>query len=620
MSADVDRKKSLGQDVIQIHQPLSERMATIQTAIIECMDATLSELKRSNTVIEVDDLTVQNALFRSFDAVIRSQLDPQWHRIGPKTRQLVNDLATLRQLLTYLLSFDAVSFNQFLDTILASNTTNFTTGKAVLHPSPWLFLPAADTILETARERVYKKVAVQPDKADTNKDKAILPAPSGKQNGSGTTVKEGSVATTRPVAEDEDEYWNDQDDSIFDNEALMTATASAPAVAPPEGSAGSSPAKEARAAEDMIHDLTQDDETPDDNTAEAFRTLSDKAKGKQRATTDIPDDLYNARLDQKGPWTYWSPEGTIPVLEEQPKWFVLREILDEIENQIHWSPVDFNESVDTAVNDTILIMCNSVRTVTTLRKYLSSIPELNREATTSNEDRTSQSGRELLLARAAEYFLWKGSMGKLSRGIKAASTTTLAGIVYNQDQAQNTGAAANGQMVRAGPSNGVAGGKDNNYESAALKRKSMYKHGQHVNKRRRVRGGGTINPNDRSSTKVKPPGGLSTDILEREAAELADASAHASGAGEDGLTSALPATLQEVDEEFDPVAFNEYFGLLETEQTVIIRAFAGDEDDRILEELRPKYVVIYDPDPAFVRRLEVSLAYSVAVLRLVLTP
>lgn len=563
--------------------------------------------------IEVDDLTVQNALFRSFDAVIRSQLDPQWHRIGPKTRQLVNDLSVLRQLLTYLLSFDAVSFNQFLDTILASNTTNFTTGKPVMNPSPWLFLPAADTILETSRERVYKKVAVQPEVEVKEKPNHSSPAKKAVTNGS--PAKNGAPAPPQDVEEDEEGYWDGHDDSIFDNEALLAATASAPSAAPPEASAGTAPTHEARTAEKTIHDLThmddgQADNTAEafsDNTAEAFRMASDKGKGKQTENEDIPTDMYTSSLPQKGPWTYWSPEGTIPVLEEQPKWFVLREILDEIENQMHWSPVNLNEDIDTAVNDTILIMCNSVRTVTTLRKYLSSIPELNREAPVNEEQRTSQSGRELLLARASEYFLWKGSMGRLSRGIKAASTTTLAGIVYNQDQAQNAAAMSNGQLVQAGSSSVSGRGKDSDYMSAALKRKSAYKHGQPINKRRRVRGGGTINPNDRSSTKVKPPGGLSTDILEREAAELADSAAHATGTGEDGAMSALPATLQEPDEEFDPIAFNEYFGLLDAEQTVIIRAFAGDEDDRILEELRPKYVIIYDPEPAFVRRLEVSL-------------
>lgn len=42
---------------------------------------------------------MENAMFRVFDTLIRKQLDPVWHRLGPKTKQLVADLSTLRQLL-----------------------------------------------------------------------------------------------------------------------------------------------------------------------------------------------------------------------------------------------------------------------------------------------------------------------------------------------------------------------------------------------------------------------------------------------------------------------------------------------------------------------------------------
>lgn len=49
--------------------------------------------------LEVDDLTFENALFSSFDRLVRVQLDPVWHKVGPKTRGLVNDLTTLRKLL-----------------------------------------------------------------------------------------------------------------------------------------------------------------------------------------------------------------------------------------------------------------------------------------------------------------------------------------------------------------------------------------------------------------------------------------------------------------------------------------------------------------------------------------
>jgi hypothetical protein len=49
--------ESLGQrraDVIELYQPLSPLMADIQSAIIECMEATLAELRRSNTSVSVD--------------------------------------------------------------------------------------------------------------------------------------------------------------------------------------------------------------------------------------------------------------------------------------------------------------------------------------------------------------------------------------------------------------------------------------------------------------------------------------------------------------------------------------------------------------------------------------
>lgn len=57
---------------------------------------------------------------------------------------------------------------------------------------------------------------------------------------------------------------------------------------------------------------------------------------------------------------------------------------------------------------------------------------------------------------------------------------------------------------------------------------------------------------------------------------------------------------------FSEVDFNNYFGIVANEDLVIVRPYSGDDDDKILEELRPKYVIMYDPDPAFVRRLEVS--------------
>lgn len=51
--------------------------------------------------MDIHELKTEDALFRSFDLTIRSQLAPVWHKLPRSTRQLVGDLKTLRKLLTY---------------------------------------------------------------------------------------------------------------------------------------------------------------------------------------------------------------------------------------------------------------------------------------------------------------------------------------------------------------------------------------------------------------------------------------------------------------------------------------------------------------------------------------
>jgi hypothetical protein len=52
------------------------------------MDACMKELKKTNK-LDVEDLTVENGLFKSFDEIVRRQLDPIWHTIGRKVRKVV---------------------------------------------------------------------------------------------------------------------------------------------------------------------------------------------------------------------------------------------------------------------------------------------------------------------------------------------------------------------------------------------------------------------------------------------------------------------------------------------------------------------------------------------------
>lgn len=56
--------------------------------------------------------------------------------------------------------------------------------------------------------------------------------------------------------------------------------------------------------------------------------------------------------------------------------------------------------------------------------------------------------------------------------------------------------------------------------------------------------------------------------------------------------------------------FDMYYGLLRPEETVLIRAYSDDTDDRLLSEIRPKFIVMFEPDMDFVRRIEVRWLLS----------
>jgi hypothetical protein len=126
-------------------------MKMIQNAILVAMNTCVTELKKacpqlsgmhetmegssasssgSSSSSSSSFLTLENGLFQSFDLMIRHQLDPDWHKISLRTKQLVNDMTTLRKLLDYLIRYDAFSFYYLLLKLqLASNEQQF--------PSMW---------------------------------------------------------------------------------------------------------------------------------------------------------------------------------------------------------------------------------------------------------------------------------------------------------------------------------------------------------------------------------------------------------------------------------------------------------------------------------------------------
>ncbi|USW48220.1 Putative DNA repair protein XPF [Septoria linicola] len=140
-------------EVIELELPMTDAMRDIQNAVLECVEVSIAELKKMNSGVIELDFTMDSALHRSFDSIVRRQLDPVWHRVSFRTKMIVRDLTMLRTILHSLLVLNAVDFNRYLDTVLAASQPP--PGSSRKEVSPWLFLDAASVLLDNAKRRVY---------------------------------------------------------------------------------------------------------------------------------------------------------------------------------------------------------------------------------------------------------------------------------------------------------------------------------------------------------------------------------------------------------------------------------------------------------------------------------
>jgi DNA excision repair protein ERCC-4 len=400
-------------EVIELEVPMSDSMRDIQNAIMECVEVSIGELKKSNSGLEMEDWNVDSALHKQFDMVVRRQLDPVWHRVSWKTKQIVNDLTVLRGMLHTLLTYDAVSFNRHLDTILAAHSPP--PGSTRQNQSPWLFLDAAHTIFDTAKRRVY--------------------------TGKSAQVEAESIDSLRPV------------------------------------------------------------------------------------------------------------------LEEQPKWAVLAEVLDEIDRDLYFNPIVRDDS-----NGTILIMCTDTAQCRQLREYLQTMhvrPETAQADDDAEGKEDEPSAAFMMRRRLRGYLKWKKEFAKISAALFAENQNALNGATNLRNQTNN------------------------NFRGKAP-----------ANKRRRVRGGG--------NTGSGPSRAANGSILASEDKPLEVATL---------MSEIQPTETESAQKEeilADPLEdMEDYYQLYDMQDLLVIHAYDGDMDEHVLEEVKPRYIIMYEPDTSFVRRVEV---------------
>ncbi len=408
------RKKA---EVIELEVPMTDGMRDIQNAILECVEVSISELRKADTGLELDDWTLDSALHKNFDVIVRRQLDPIWHRVSYRTRQIVNDLSVLRSILHALLTYDAISFNKYLDTILAAHQPP--PGSNRQNQSPWLFLDAANTIFETSKRRVY---------------------------------------TGKPT----------------------------------------------------------DEENPE-------------------ASGALPDSLR-------------------PVLEEQPKWALLADILEEIDRDAYFNPGIRDDS-----NGTILIMCSDQGTCRQIREYLQNMHIYPQQATEEDEidghAEVKASATFMMRRKLRNYLNWKKDFARVSASLFTENQKILEG--FSDQRGSNA-----------------------------------YRGKGPPNKRRRVRGGSSAAAGGGRS--VSSSLQMAEDRESQVATLLAGIQpTEVNGAQKDEIT---------VDSLDD---MEDYFELYEMNDLIVVHPYDGDMDEHVLEEVRPSYVIMYEPDAAFIRRVEV---------------
>jgi DNA excision repair protein ERCC-4 len=136
--------------VEELHQVLTPRMKMIQNCIAVAVKTCIREIQKATNLIDwsEEDLTLENCATVHFDITISNQLQSDWHRLKPTTKQLVHDLKTLRTLFHYLIQYDCFSFWKLLNNIKSMSAS-------ARFPSLWLLTPAADRMFAAAKERMY---------------------------------------------------------------------------------------------------------------------------------------------------------------------------------------------------------------------------------------------------------------------------------------------------------------------------------------------------------------------------------------------------------------------------------------------------------------------------------
>ncbi|KAJ3062533.1 hypothetical protein HDU98_001574 [Podochytrium sp. JEL0797] len=308
------------------------------------------------------------------------------------------------------------------------------------------------------------------------------------------------------------------------------------------------------------------------------------------------------------------PEGVEIVAEEQPKWGAVCDlVMNEVRKQT---------SLMAAGGES-----GSVAKTTTPH------PPATSTATAPSTDQdppafTTPGAKTLLSRVVLNYFKWKGSVASIERNQHLRAQFKKGGNSRGGGANSRGGSSLRGGAGFRGAMRGGGGGGGGGSGSV----RGMGGVGGAANLRRRARGGAAASVGGWFANRVFA--GIS-DVISGEgdddaggipnAGDVLDDAGVDNDSGPPPLEQAGKKKWLDSDAPLDLSEYQSHFEEIDVRSSIVIRPYAtsilnpsgtgaymtnGEEDSRMLEEVRPSSVVMYDVDTAFIRRLEVFHALN----------
>ncbi|KAI9351789.1 hypothetical protein DFJ73DRAFT_830901 [Zopfochytrium polystomum] len=554
-------------NLVEIRVAMTKNMQELQRAIIDCMDNCLAEIRRSSKSLDADELTVENSLFRNFEGLIRAQLDPIWHRVGGKIKQLINDVGTLRRLLSHIGSYDCVSFNSFLEAIRDANEPDPLAGiRGDLNISPWLLMDSTDTVFKMAKQRVFVR------KTNSDQQGGQRADGSNPQGGASTESNEHVPSHIVPVLEEQPKW-----------KALYQVLQNLESERRKLLEAGKSPGPilimvDGDRTCHQLRELLNGFEITPLAAASISPTFSPVKKKRKRDVHPSSDDPH--------------PPPAPPV-RQSSSGDRRRKRGGGAATPIARPPLPATATCAATV------------------------------PTRDEAPRFSAPGSQKMLTRLlGRYFRWRRVVPKVQRNLRFLKNRgrAVAGVATTSSRGGAAGGTGNGSGERPGfPGRGSGAAPGSSVGGRGTSTAFV---------RRRQRGGGSAGAalargaSDQTTFEEDAKKALEMldalrkdDEGDRELFDLDDMDTGVDDGDASDAARVVRQHLFDPDAELDPDLFDRHFALVPAEASIVIRPYAttssgsfqssGDEDSRALESLAPRWVILYDVDVGFVRRLEV---------------